>query len=107
MPMTKAAAGTIAAPSVWRPRTMAAHAPTAAPAETPTTAGSANGLAKTPCMSAPATPSAAPTTDGGEDLGRAERELADRGREQGHADDERCERRDDRDAASACAGDGG
>ena len=35
---------------------------TAAPAETPTTPGSASGLPKTPCMSAPAQPSDAPTT---------------------------------------------
>ena len=43
------------------PNTIAVEAPSAAPAETPTTPGSASGLPKTACMRAPATASAAPT----------------------------------------------
>jgi hypothetical protein len=40
---------------------MVAAAATAAPEETPTTPGSASGLPKIPCMTAPAAASAAPT----------------------------------------------
>ena len=45
-----------------RPRVIAITAPTAAPPETPTVAGSASGLRKTPCITTPATASEAPTT---------------------------------------------
>ena len=44
------------------PRTMASAAPSAAVADTPSTPGSASGLRNSPCMTAPASPRAAPTT---------------------------------------------
>ena len=45
-----------------RPSIIAAAAPSAAPEETPNSPGSAMGLRNTPCISAPDTASAAPTT---------------------------------------------
>ena len=62
MPATKAHSTLVHAPKAVRPKTIAEAAPTAAPADTPTTLGSASGLPNAPCMSAPATDSAAPTT---------------------------------------------
>ncbi len=53
--------GTVQLPSAAMPNTMTAKAPTAAPDDTPMTPGSASGLPNTPCISAPAQPSAAPT----------------------------------------------
>ena len=47
-------------PAKVSPKTITDAAPTAAPEETPTTPGSASGLPKTPCMSAPAVASEAP-----------------------------------------------
>jgi hypothetical protein len=49
-------------PAKERPKRIAKLAPTAAPELTPTTPGSASGLPKMPCMSAPAIASAAPTS---------------------------------------------
>src|SRR5690606_26684250 len=49
-------------PRTLSPNTMTVAAPTAAPQDTPITAGSASGLPKTPCMTAPDAPSAAPTS---------------------------------------------
>src|SRR5690606_39269184 len=48
-------------PKAVSPNAMATAAPRAAPAETPTTPGSASGLPKIACMTAPATASVAPT----------------------------------------------
>ncbi|SLI14874.1 Uncharacterised protein [Mycobacteroides abscessus subsp. abscessus] len=61
-PATNAAAATDHAATNAPPSTIVAPAPTAAPEDTPMTPGSASGLANTPCSSAPAVASAAPTS---------------------------------------------
>src|SRR5690606_40787862 len=61
-PHPNAAVTIVQLPRTLSPNTMTVAAPTAAPQDTPITAGSASGLPKTPCMTAPDEPSAAPTS---------------------------------------------
>ena len=59
---TKAKSGMYKAPAADKPVPMAMTAPKEAPAETPIIPGSAKGLAKTPCITVPATARPAPTS---------------------------------------------
>ena len=60
-PPRKAKTATPGPPSTLAPIVIAMDAPSAAPEDTPTTPGSASGLPKMACMTAPATASDAPT----------------------------------------------
>ncbi|CAB4691012.1 unannotated protein [freshwater metagenome] len=59
-PPAKAQIAIVQVPAKVRSKTITEAAATAAPDDTPTTPGSASGLPKTPCISAPPVASAAP-----------------------------------------------
>ena len=58
---TKDMAGNARVKAAWAPMEMATTAPKAPPVDTPMMPGSAIGLRNNPCITAPATPKAAPT----------------------------------------------